>query len=354
MMDTKNQTFEPDYRHLVDAAYNREARRLPLYEHGMDFGVSEVILGEKIVPLLAGSYADKVEAHRRIARVAVHLGYDCIPFERNICRLIQDGLGLRGQASPIIESMEDIERYPWEAKLPEYIRRFEEDYAALREALPDGMKAVGGVGNGLFEAMQDFVPFEELAYLQVDEPEVYEALWIKIGDLMLQLWTWVLENFADCFAVCRFGDDLGFRSATLLQPDQIRAHILPGYKRVVDLVHSHDKPFLLHSCGKIYAVMDDLINDVGIDAKHSNEDAIDTFDVWVERYGDRIGNFGGIEMNIMTLNTPEEVKAYVRALLPKIEGHGGIAIGTGNQISPYTKPENWIAMTEAVREWRGE
>ena len=35
---------------------------------------------------------------------------------------------------------------------------------------------------------------------------------------------------------------------------------------------------------------------------------------------DRIGNFGGIEMNIMTLNTPEEVKQYVRDLLPKIEG----------------------------------
>ena len=60
-----------------------------------------------------------------------------------------------------------------------------------------------------------------------------------------------------------------------------------------------------------------------------------------------------MEMNIMTLNTPEEVKQYVRDLLPKIEGHGGIAIGIGNQISDYTKPENWIAMCDAVREWRG-
>ena len=25
--------FQPDYRHIVDAAYNREAARLPLYEH---------------------------------------------------------------------------------------------------------------------------------------------------------------------------------------------------------------------------------------------------------------------------------------------------------------------------------
>ena len=113
--------------------------------------------------------------------------------------------------------------------------------------------------------------------------------------------------------------------------------------------------FLLHSCGKIYDVMDDIIGGVGIDAKHSNEDAIDVFDVWVECYGTRIGNFGGVEMNIMTLNTPEEVKQYVLDLLDRIgTGNGGIAIGTGNQISDYTEPANWVAMCDAVRAWRGE
>ncbi|MCP4375773.1 MAG: hypothetical protein GY794_06310 [bacterium] len=192
-----------------------------------------------------------------------------------------------------------------------------------------------------------------MVFLQVAEPETYDAIWKNIGDLMVEIWTWMLANHADSFAVCRFGDDLGFRSSTLISPDEIRKYIIPQYKRVIDLVHSYDKPFLLHSCGKIYGIMDDLI-DAGIDAKHSNEDAIDTFDVWVDRYGDRIGNFGGIEMNIMMLNTPQEVKDYVRELLPKIEARGGIAIGTGNQISDYTKPENWIAMTQAVREWRGD
>jgi uroporphyrinogen decarboxylase len=346
--------FQPDYRNIVDAAYNREAVRLPLYEHGFDFGVIEKVIGVPVAPLLTTTHEDHVEAYRRIVRCGLQLGYDCIPFERNICRMIQNGQGLMGHAPAIIETLEDVEAYPWETKLPEYIRRFESDYAALREALPEGMKAVGGVGNGLLEVIQDFVPFQQLAFLQVDEPDAYEALFVKIGDLMVELWGWVLENYADCFAVCRFGDDLGFRSSTLIQPDDIRKHIIPQYKRVIDLVHSYDKPFLLHSCGRIYEVMDDLIA-AGIDAKHSNEDAIDRFDVWVERYGDRIGNFGGVEMNIMTLNTPDEVRIYVHKLLDRIgTGNGGIAIGTGNQISSYTEPANWIAMTEAVREWRGD
>jgi len=345
--------FEPDYRHIVDAAYNKEAERLPLYEHGFDPGVVEKIIGEPVVPLLDSSYEDHVEAQRRIVRCGIQLGYDVIPFERPVCRVVQNGAALMGHAPSLIETMEDLEAYPWEKKTAEFLEHFEAHYDALREALPEGMRAVGGIGNGLFETVQDFVPFQELAFLQVDEPDAFEALWKRVGDLQFVLWKWLLENHADSFAVCRFGDDLGFRSSTLIHPDDIRKHVLPQHKRIVDLVHSYGKPFLLHSCGKIYDVMDDIIDGVGIDAKHSNEDAIDTFDVWVDRYGDRVGNFGGIEMNIMTLNTPEEVKQYVRDLLPKIEGHGGIAIGTGNQISDYTEPANWIAMCEAVREWRG-
>ncbi len=346
--------FKPDYTHIVDAACNRPAKRLPLYEHGFDLSVIEMIMGYDVHALLGGNLSDKTEAYRRICRFALQYGYDCIPFEMGAVSLVQNGRALIGQAGAIIKTMADLNAFPWDGKAAEYAMRYTPFFEALRAALPEGMKAVGGVGYGVFETVQDFVPFQELAFLQADEPEVYAELWKKTGEMHFALWKWVLENYGDCFAVSRFGDDLGFRSSTLIQPIEIRKHVLPQYKRIVDLAHSHNKPFLLHSCGKIYDVMDDLINVVGIDAKHSNEDAIDTFDVWVDRYGDRIGNFGGIEMNVLTLNTPAEVKKYVRDLLPKVAGHGGIAIGSGNQISFYTEPANFIAMTEAVREWRGE
>lgn len=346
------ENFEPDYRHIIDAAYNREAKRLPLYEHGFDATVVEKILGREVVPLLTGNLADKTEGLRRVCKFAVRHGYDCIPFEALVCSIIQDGQGIMGHGKTLVSTMDELERYPWHEKKAEYIDKFRESFEALRAALPSGMKAVGGIGNGLFETVQDFIPYQDLALIQIDEPDMFAELWRRVGDLQFSLWSWLLENHADCFAVCRFGDDLGFKSALLLNPADIRTHILPQYKRIVDLVHANGKPFLLHSCGRIYDVMDDLIDIVGIDAKHSNEDAIDTFDVWVDRYGDRIGNFGGVDMNVLTNDTPDEVKAYMNALLPKLKGRGGIAVGSGNQISWYTVPENFIAMTEAVGEWR--
>jgi uroporphyrinogen decarboxylase len=250
--------------------------------------------------------------------------------------------------------MNDINRFDWEGMVQGYIKRAHPYYTAMAEGLIPGMKAVGGPGNGIFEVIQDFTSFTGLCMMQFDEPEAYEFLWKKIGDAVVTIWEWFLPRHGDSFAVCRFGDDLGYCSSTMLAPDDIRKHIIPHYKRIVDLVHSYNKPFLLHSCGKIYEVMDDLINTVGIDAKHSNEDSIDTFDVWLDRYGDRIGNFGGVEMNILCLSTPAEVKEYVTNICEMSEGKGGVAIGSGNQIASYVKPECFIAMTEAVREFRNK
>ena len=62
--------------------------------------------------------------------------------------------------------------------------------------------------------------------------------------------------------------------------DDIKAYI-PQYKRNIDIVHSW-YVVLLHSCGAIFDVMDDLIDVAGIDAKHSNEDAILPFSAgWI-------------------------------------------------------------------------
>ena len=131
-------------------------------------------------------------------------------------------------------------------------------------------------------------------------------------------------------------------------------HIIPIYRRIIDRVHHDQKPFLLHSCGAIFAVMDDLINDARIDAKHSNEDSIAHFTEWVDQYGDRIGNFGGIDTDVICQQSPDDIHAYVTDCLNKVKGKGGVAFGSGNSIPDYTPVEGYLAMNHAVRSWRND
>ncbi|MEG0050402.1 MAG: uroporphyrinogen decarboxylase family protein, partial [Clostridia bacterium] len=234
-----------------------------------------------------------------------------------------------------------------------YFDMYHRSFEALRRNMPQGMKAIGGVGYGIFECVQDLVGYEDLCYLRMDDPELYAELFQKIGDSNLRIWTRFLKEYGDIYCVCRFGDDLGFKSTTLLPPDEIRSLIIPQYKRIIAAVHAAGKPFLLHSCGCIFEVMEDLIL-AGIDAKHSNEDQIAPFPVWVERYGDRIGNFGGIDTDAVCRLSKPEMREYISRVVSQSVGHGGFAFGSGNSIPDYVPAEGFLSMNEIIRELRGE
>ncbi|MEG1012981.1 MAG: uroporphyrinogen decarboxylase family protein [Clostridia bacterium] len=347
--------FVPDYHHIVDCAYNRVPKRLPLYEHIVSANKIGEILHSDFASLQNGGPRELDEFFRVYCGFFHDYGYDIVPYEECISGFMP-GSGCLGNSSlpPPIRDRADFERYPW-AEIPErYFQGVDARLRALRKNMPDGMKAVGGAGNGIFECVQDITGYQNLCYLSADDPELYADLFQKVADTNAAIWQRFLKEYGDIYCVLRFGDDLGFRSATLLPPCDIHAHILPGYKRIVAQVHAYHKPFLLHSCGAIFAVMDALINDVGIDAKHSNEDQIAPFPVWVERYGTRIGNFGGIDTDAVCRLDSPSLKAYIVHVLDQCVGHGGFAFGSGNSIPDYVPAENYLEMIRVVREYRGD
>ena len=218
--------------------------------------------------------------------------------------------------------------------------------------MPPGLKAYGGCGYGIFESSQDLVGYEYLSVMQYLDPELFRDIFLKIGDLYEELWAEMLNRYGDLFVFCRMGDDLGFKTSTLLEPETIRTHILPQYKRVIDIAHKAGKKFLLHSCGNIFELMDDIIA-LGIDAKHSNEDEIAPYEKWIELYADRIGLFGGIDVNILCQNTYDDVFKIVTEKCRKYRNSAnGYGIGSGNSIAEYVPVEGFQGMIDAVNEIR--
>ena len=346
--------FAPDYTNIVSAARNLPAKRLPLYEHQIDDVIMECVIGREFSALQDGSAAEKAEYVACVCEHYLKCGYDTVTFERWLSVAFPGSGALGGHRPPVIRDRADFERYPWDEVEENFFRLYGGLYSALREKLPAGMKAIGGVGCGVFECVEDLVGYESLCLLSYDEPELYADLFKRVGDVSAAVWERFLREYGDIYCVLRFGDDLGYKSNTLLPHDDIRKHIIPQYKRVIDMVHASGKPFLLHSCGNIFGIFDDLIDIAGVDAKHSNEDQIAPFAEWVERYGDRIGNFGGIDVDILCQSSEKEIGERVREILRKCDGHGGIALGSGNSIAGYVPVENYLAMLRAVREYRGE
>ena len=106
---------------------------------------------------------------------------------------------------------------------------------------------------------------------------------------------------------------MGFRTATLITPAALRRYTLPWHKRFAAMTHATGLPYFLHSCGNLSLIMEDLIDDVQIDGKHSYEDAIIPVDDFQARYGDRIAVLGGIDVNILAATPRRSRCASVRA-----------------------------------------
>lgn len=345
-------SFTPDYRNILAAAQNKKPNRIPLYEHGISDEIMERMTGESFRGA-AATDLDKYFSHYCAFFPA--FGYDTVTYEGCVTEILPHGGALAHPQPGWVEDRQRFEEYPWGDVLGLYIKRFAPCFSALAKNMPKGMAAIGGVGNGVFEIVQDLVGFENLCILSFEDPELYRDIFVRVGDLLVSIWKWFLKEYGSVYCVARFGDDLGYKQNTMLPYDDIKRNIVPQYARIVSLVHESKKPFLLHSCGCIFAVMDDIISTAKIDAKHSNEDQIAPMSEWVGRFGARIGNFGGIDTDHLVRMDNAALKTHVEGIYDLAKNKdGGLAIGSGNSIPAYVNPEKYKIMIDTVRTLRGD
>jgi uroporphyrinogen decarboxylase len=140
----------------------------------------------------------------------------------------------------------------------------------------------------------------------------------------------------------------------MLSPAWMREWVVPRLKRIADACHRHGKPFLLHSCGQIDALMEDLIEVVGIDARHSFQDNIEPVEGVYGKYGDRISILGGLDVDLLARGTQQEVADRTRRILEVCAPGGGFCMGSGNSVTNFVRIENYYAMLDETRKWNEE
>ncbi|MCD6519248.1 MAG: hypothetical protein J7M05_04925 [Anaerolineae bacterium] len=349
----------PDAQRFINVVLGKEkSERPPLVEYLVD----DVILKPVITHLLGRQWVDRDPQNREAMEKYLDnfiafwraMGYDFVRYEESLPfregELVgQDPTGLDGTRhwrdlhKGAITNWEDFEQYPWPSVSAETFANYE--YLATH--LPDGMGLMVCHAGGIFEHLSGILSYEGLCYALYDQPDLVEAVAQRLGELMWDVYRQLVEldNVIAIFP----GDDMGFRSATLVPPDVLRRYTLPWHRRYAQLAHEHGLPYFLHSCGNIEAVMDDLIEDVGIDAKHSFENAIIPIEEFQARYGDRIGVLGGIDVDILGRRDPETVRAEVRRLIEVCHPRGRFAIGSGNSIPSYIPVENYLAMVDEAQ-----
>lgn len=272
------------------------------------------------------------------------MGYDCIPMEVPFNFPLPTGYGGLSEGSEtlvVIRDLEDFEKYLWpEESAPLDFGHFE----IVARLIPDGIKIIGGGCGGPYEWLSMMMGTVGLSYALMDNPELVEMVAAKIGAMHISVDRQLASM--DAVGAVRQGDDLGYKTATFLSPEDLRRLIFPTYKQMASEVHQAGKPFILHSCGNLREVYDELIDDCRIDAKHSFEDAIMPVAEFKRVYGNRVTALGGLDVDVICRGSEDEVRAYARKCIEECFDDGYWALGTGNSLTNYMPVDNYIAVLE--------
>jgi len=243
-----------------------------------------------------------------------------------------------------VETRADFERFPWPD--PE-----KADYGVFERCekyLPCGMKLMVDAPMGLLENLVRITGYENLCYMLFEDPALAKDLADKIGGILLRHY----EKLAHYPTIGAFmiNDDWGFNTQPMLAPQNIRELIKPWHVKFAAAAHAGGKYAIMHSCGQLKDLMEDIICDIRMDAKHSYEDNITPIEDFYEIYKTRIAILGGLDIDFLCRRPPEQIYARAKAMLERAQSCGGYALGSGNSIPYYVPKASFDAMQRALVE----
>ncbi len=240
----------------------------------------------------------------------------------------------------VIFDRETFDKYVWNN--PEDYSL--DDFLEVPNYLHKDMKAIVWGPSGVLENVINLVGYENLCYMLYEDRQLVYDIFEQVGSRLVRYYTEAVKY--DFVGAIISNDDWGFNTQTLLSPSDMREFVFPWHKKIVELAHNTGKYAILHSCGKYDDVIDDIINDMKFDARHSYEDNITPVEQAYEDLKGKIAVLGGMDINFVTTKTPEEIYARAKAMVEKAKS--GYALGTGNSVPEYIPHENYFAMIKAA------
>ena len=243
-----------------------------------------------------------------------------------------------------ITNWEEFEKYPWPDPTASNVTA---DLEWFQENLPEDMCIFLGEIGHYSEFLNWLLGYETLCLSLYDQRDLVEAIRDRVLDYYRVLMPRVLEF--DRIKVFFPSDDMGFKNGTFLSPDDMREFVLPGHKEIAQMAHDTGRLCILHACGNLEGIMDDLIHDVKIDAKHSFEDTIEDVREVKHTYGKDIAILGGMDVDFLCRADEATIRERVRDTLDICQPGGGYCLGTGNTPANYIPVDNYLAMVDEGR-----
>lgn len=330
----------PDFRQLLKVLHKERADRPVLFE----LFVCDGILEQVTEASLKG--ASRFDRDCITVQAYDLLGYDYALVMASEMKFLSGKLDAKASYSlndgAVIHDRASFDRYPW-PKAGDYDYRYLD---TLKEQMPKGMGLLVWANDGPLESVIRLVGYENLCYMLYDDETLLADIFEQVGAGIYEDYKHAMSRSSvDGLVV---GDDWGFNTQTMLPVDIYRKYLFPWHRKIVALAHETGRPAILHSCGRYDMVIEDIIEGIGYDARHSYEDNIIPVEQAYEQLYPRLAVLGGIDVNFLATASQEEITKRAKGLLRQTMARGGYALGSGNSIPSYIPAPNYYGMLKTA------
>ncbi len=227
-------------------------------------------------------------------------------------------------------------------------KRFFEDIPQKLSEYGDCFR-VFSLGFSLYERAWTMRGIENLMMDFLDYPDFVHNLLHTIADYNIAQVTEALKYDIDAVF---FGDDWGQQTGLQMGAPLWFEFIFPQLKRMYSAVKKAGKYVMIHSCGKVDELFDELIN-IGVNCFNPFQpEVMDVFQI-MKKYKGRLAFYGGLStQKTLPYGSVKDVKNETATLL-KAGKDGGYVFAPAHAVEGDVPIENMLAFIEILHNQSG-
>ena len=212
------------------------------------------------------------------------------------------------------------------------------------ERHPDRFR-VFQIGFSLYERAWTLRGMQNLMTDFYDHPRFVDELLNAIADYNIAQ---VREAVKCDIDAVYFGDDWGQQRGLQMGPALWRRFILPPLRRMYGAVRDAGKFVMIHSCGDVDELFDELI-EIGLNCFNPFQPEVMDVAGLMKRYRGRLAFFGGLStQRTLPFGSPADVRAETEWLIELGRG-GGYIFAPAHAVEGDVPLENMLAFIETVQ-----
>jgi hypothetical protein len=227
------------------------------------------------------------------------------------------------------------ERYPkdWAAR----VMRFKNRDFIVNKAFPS-----------MFWAVRDWVGFEGLCMMVLDDPMFVHEMMEYVADFTIATLDQALRQVDVDYVY--FNEDMAYKTAAMISPAMVKEFMWPRYRKLVRFLRDRGVSVLVMDCDGYNGELIPVWLDAGINVISPVEIAANNDPVLYRRkYGKALGMFGGIDKRELRFDKAR-VKKEVMSKVPWLVEQGGYIPMVDHGVPPDIPVRNYLYTVELIKE----